>query len=92
MPLLLLVSFVTASYGAWPFDLVILLPAAIHVAAGLAASGNRRRTAAAVAAWAAINATALAMNRLHFKSDMFVWMTPSLLVAYVVLRPERPTA
>src|SRR5215207_2247355 len=27
MPPLLLVSFVTASYGAWPFDLVILLPA-----------------------------------------------------------------
>ena len=35
MPLLLLVSFVTASYGAWPFDLVILLPAVIQVAAEL---------------------------------------------------------
>src|SRR4051812_19620704 len=39
MPMLLLVSFVTASYGAWPFDLVILLPAVIQVAAGLAATG-----------------------------------------------------
>lgn len=27
MPLLLLVSFVTAPYGAWPFDMVLLLPA-----------------------------------------------------------------
>jgi hypothetical protein len=35
MPLLLLVSFATASYGAWPFDLVVLLPAVIHVAACL---------------------------------------------------------
>jgi hypothetical protein len=27
LPLLLLVSFVTAPYGAWPFDMVLLLPA-----------------------------------------------------------------
>jgi hypothetical protein len=29
VPLLVLVSFVTAPYGAWPFDMVLLLPAAL---------------------------------------------------------------
>ncbi|MBA4062690.1 MAG: hypothetical protein C0501_03090 [Isosphaera sp.] len=35
LPLLLLVSFVTAPYGAWPFDMVLLLPAAVRLVAGL---------------------------------------------------------
>jgi hypothetical protein len=92
MPMVLSVSFVTASYGAWPFDLVILLPAVIQVAADLATTGDRRRIAAAAAVWVAINGAALAMNMLHYTSDMFVWMAPSLLAAYAVLRPGRPTA
>ncbi|MFO0826446.1 MAG: hypothetical protein U0792_25560, partial [Gemmataceae bacterium] len=29
LPLLVLVSFVTAPYGAWPFDMVLLIPAAM---------------------------------------------------------------
>jgi hypothetical protein len=31
LPLLLLVSFVTAPYGAWPFDMVLLLPAVVQL-------------------------------------------------------------
>jgi hypothetical protein len=91
MPVLLLVSFVTASYGAWPFDLVILLPAVIQVAAGLARNGDRGRTVSALAAYAAINLGALLMNRLGLTSDKFVWMAPSLLVAYLIFR-SRPAA
>jgi hypothetical protein len=87
MPLLLLVSFVTASYGAWPFDLVILLPAIIHVAAGLDPGRDRPRLLAAVACYVVIDGAALAMNLLHLTSEKFVWMAPSLLVAYVFLRP-----
>jgi hypothetical protein len=34
LPLLMLVSFVTAPYGAWPFDMVLLLPAALAVVVG----------------------------------------------------------
>jgi hypothetical protein len=33
LPLLLLVSFVTAPYGAWPFDMVLLLPAVVRLVA-----------------------------------------------------------
>jgi len=88
MPMLLLVSFVTASYGAWPFDLVILLPAVIRVAAGLAVAGDRVRVWLWAAIYAAINAAALAMNLTHCTSELFVWMAPTLLVAYVALRPR----
>lgn len=91
MPMLLLVSFVTASYGAWPFDLVILLPAVIQVAAGLARNGDRNRIIPALAAYAAINLGALLMNRLGLTSDKFVWMAPGLLVAYLIFLP-RPAA
>jgi Glycosyltransferase family 87 len=90
MPMLLLVSFATASYGAWPFDLVILLPAVIEVAARLAATRGRGRAALAIGVYAAINAGALAMNLGHVTSDRFVWMAPSLLLAYVLLRPSDP--
>jgi len=90
MPMLLLVSFVTASYGAWPFDLVILLPAVIQIGAGLAPAGVRHRVVTA-AVYAVINGAALAMNLLKQTSETFVWMAPSLLAAYLLLRPRRPT-
>jgi Glycosyltransferase family 87 len=91
MPLLLLVSFVTASYGAWPFDLVILLPAVIHVGAGLASTRDSRKSILAFAVYAAVNLAALISNLMHLKSDTFVWMAPCLLAAYVLLRPRSAT-
>jgi hypothetical protein len=91
MPMLLLVSFVTASYGAWPFDLVILLPAVIQVAASIAATADRRRALLAGAVYLAFNAVALAMNLSHCTSETFVWMAPTLLAAYVLLRPRAPS-
>jgi len=88
MPMVLLVSFATASYGAWPFDLVILLPAVVQVAAGLARQGEARRIVLAIVLFVAINGAALAMNLAHVSSDRFVWMAPTLLAAYVLLRPR----
>ncbi|HEX3148100.1 MAG TPA: hypothetical protein VHR66_08440, partial [Gemmataceae bacterium] len=88
LPMLLLVSFVTASYGAWPFDLVILLPAVIHVAATLDHRAERPRFVAAIVAYVLINGIALGMNLRHMTSETFAWMAPSLLIAYVFLRPE----
>jgi hypothetical protein len=90
MPMVLLISFVTASYGAWPFDLVILLPAVIQVGAEVTAAGDRRRIVLAGLAFAAIAAGALTMNVLKVTSNWFVWMAPALLVAYIVLRPAHP--
>ena len=86
MPLVVLVSFATASYGAWPFDLVILLPAVIQIAARLARTGDSRGIVLGIALFVAINGAALAMNRLQVTSDRFVWMAPTILVAYVLFR------
>ncbi len=91
MPMLLLVSFATASYGAWPFDLVILLPAVIAIGAQVTASGCRKRIVLAIAIFSAIAFGAMAMNAAHVTSDKFVWMAPALLAGYVLLHsPRRP--
>jgi hypothetical protein len=87
LPLLLLVSLLTAPYGAWPFDLVLLLVPLLQVAAR--ASRMPEATGRTGLAWyAAINGTAMVLlaRLVHF--FWFFWMTPTLLVAYLVL--QRP--
>ena len=54
-PSLLLVSFATASYGAWPFDLVLLLPAVIQRAAQISQAGDRPIAIRAIVIFSAIN-------------------------------------
>ncbi len=87
MPMLLLVSFVTASYGAWPFDLIILLPAVIALAADITRKPSRQRVILGVGIWLAINLSALVLNVLKIHSFWFIWMAPAMLVAYLTL-PE----
>lgn len=86
MPMILLVSFFTASYGAWPFDLVILLPATIDIAVRVAKSPDRNIRKLALGSWIVFNGLALVQNMV-FKafSFYFLWMAPLLLVLYVVL-------
>ncbi|MCE9530797.1 MAG: hypothetical protein K8T89_06705 [Planctomycetes bacterium] len=85
MPMLLLVSFVTASYGAWPFDLIILLPAVLAVAAALARRGDSRLVRLGLLFWGIINGTALALNLLKTGSFSFIVIAPMMLLAYLVL-------
>lgn len=78
LPLLLLVSFVTAPYGAWPFDMVLLLPAAMWMVL---------RTEFAVrgpifAGLVAVNIGCLVMNLAKVPSFWFVWVSPAVLVLY----------
>jgi hypothetical protein len=86
MPMLLLVSFVTASYGAWPFDLIILLPATIDVAARIARKPTIANVRWGIVFWIAINVSALVLNLLKVGSFWFIWMAPVMLVAYLVLK------
>src|SRR5262249_54985090 len=58
-PALLFASLLTAPYGAWPFDLVVLLPALLRVAVPLL-SAPRRAVALALALHLAVGALALA--------------------------------
>lgn len=86
LPLLLLVSMATSAYGAWRYDLVVLLVAVLQVAAW---RPTDRRWA--VAAHAAINGLAFYLwQAIESRYIYFIWMAPALLLAYVLLR--RPPA
>jgi hypothetical protein len=80
------VSFATASYGAWPFDLVVLLLPVIQMALSAIGAHGRGVARASSVAWVLLNGLALALNLLHFESLWFVWMTPALLVCYYFLQ------
>ena len=91
LPLLVLVSLVTAPYGAWPFDMVLLLLPALHLATRLSAAPDRVRVAGAIFAYLCIDLAALALNLLAITSFWFIWMAPSALAAYALLiRPPAP--
>jgi hypothetical protein len=92
LPLLLLVSVLTAAYGAWPFDLVLLLPPVLQVAAVLARAGGTAPRALAVGAYLGINGLGLALLAREVEYLGFIWMTPALLAAYLALRPGEARA
>lgn len=81
LPLLLLVSFVTTPYGAWPFDLVLLLPAAVRLVVG-GTRGDVRWSV--VGGLLAVNLGCLGLNLARTGSFAFVWVAPAVLVLYVL--------
>jgi hypothetical protein len=80
MPWLVFVSFVTAPYGAWPYDLTLLLLPLLRLAARLADAPRSTRLWAC-AAFLAINLGMLAVNMSNVTSVWFIWAAPALLVA-----------
>lgn len=88
LPMLLLVSLLTAAYGAWLFDLVLLLVPFLQVAAEIRGEGRRAPWLPAAGVYLAFNIVAawqLARGAEYFA---FVWMTPVLLLAYLAFRPR----
>ena len=85
LPLILLVSVLTAAYGAWPFDLVVLLLPVIEVAAR-AQHVSRAQLAIIAGVYAAIEVPALALSVAGVDPFYFVWMPPALLLSYLGLR------
>ncbi len=97
LPLLLLVSFVTAPYGAWPFDMVLLLPAVFVLVLKRPTSptslleGRReskapfpsRRGVGEVGPLIAINLGCLVMNLFQVGSFWFLWVSPAVLLVYI---------
>jgi glycosyl transferase family 87 len=80
LPLLLLVSFLTAPYGAWPFDMVLLLPAAMWLV--LRMQGPVRGPV--IAGLIAVNVGCLVLNALRISSFWFIWVAPATLFLYIV--------
>lgn len=91
LPMLLLVSMLTAAYGAWPFDLVLLLVPTVQAAAVLR-PGKRGAVLFAVAAYLLIDAVAAVQLACEVEYFAFLWMTPALLLAYVALRRRLASA
>ncbi|HVK15850.1 MAG TPA: glycosyltransferase family 87 protein [Fimbriiglobus sp.] len=84
LPWLLVVSFVTAPYGAWHFDLVLLLVPLVHRAVGLAAEGWTPTARLAATVYVVTNLAMLGLNVLGVYSYWFAWVAPLVLVLYAV--------
>jgi hypothetical protein len=82
LPMLLLVSMLTAPYGAWLFDLVILLVPVIQRAAEV----RRLNWQLPLGLFVALNGLAVLQLGCEAEYFHFLWMTPALLLAYLALR------
>jgi hypothetical protein len=89
LPLLLLMSVLTSAYGAWPFDLVVLLVPVVQVAARFDESRSARPALQAILAYLTINGLAAVQLACEVEYFGFVWMTPALLLAYLALCRHR---
>jgi hypothetical protein len=90
IPWLLFVSFATAPYGAWPYDLTLLLLPLLGLAARLADAPRLTRFRAA-AAFLAINLGMFAVNFSDVTSVWFIWAAPALLAAAVAVEKRLPS-
>jgi hypothetical protein len=87
-PILLFASFLTTAYGAWVFDLVVLLLPLLQAAVWVTADAQRRQVVFAVGTFAVIDAVALGMNLLGVTYPAFIWMAPTLLMVYLILKRQ----
>jgi hypothetical protein len=86
---LLLVSFLTASYGVWQFDLVVLLIPVLQAALWVCHSARPRVIGFALTAFLGFEAMALLLMNVRYTDQYWhVWMTPMLLYSYVALRRQ----
>jgi hypothetical protein len=92
LPALLFASLLAAPYGAWPFDLVVLLPAVLQATVKLSRA-PRSVIATAAGWWGAVNVLAVVQVLSGVEYFWFLWMTPLLLVGWFLATQggQRPT-
>ena len=78
-------SLLTTSYGAWAFDLVVLLLPMLRIAVKLRLTRTQPMTWFALSAYLAVNALALVLSLWGVDGFWFLWMTPAALFAYLAL-------
>jgi hypothetical protein len=92
MPWLVGASLLVAPYGAWSYDLVLLLVPVLAVAVRLRAARDRIATAAGAACLLSANAVSLVMMMSGTSSEWYVWFAPCvLLIAWRLRKPTPPT-
>ncbi len=79
-------SVLTTAYGGWPFDLVLLLLPVIAVAGMAARSGWNGASILAAGLFVTINAVAVTQLALEVEYFWFIWITPAVLAAYLLVR------
>lgn len=84
LPALLLASLVAAPYGAWPFDLVLLLPAVFVLLLQMAPQWGPRGVWLYGGGLLSINLGCLGLNLMGQPSSLFVWVAPAVGLLYTV--------
>ena len=87
-PWIVLVSFVTTMYGAWHFDLVLLLMPILHRAAKLSIRPLTARGRLGLAVLLLTNAVMLTLAIANVWSFYYAWVAPLILVLYIVTVPR----
>jgi hypothetical protein len=89
MPVLLLASYLTASYGAWPFDLVVLLVPVLQAAVWIVERDRPSLTFFGLVTFLGFNVMAFLLRNVRYTDQYwYAWMTPMLLYSYLVLRKQ----
>jgi hypothetical protein len=83
IPLPLLVGCLTAGYGAWVLDLVVLLPAVVLAAWTVTRQPNRRAFRWVAAGYALVQVLLLLTHHPATPQWTFLWVTPALLGLYL---------
>jgi hypothetical protein len=88
-PVLLLASFLTTSYGAWPFDHVVVLVAVIQAAVWVFQGRQQGMAGFALITLVGFDVLALLLMNIRWSDQYwYVWMTPMLLFSYLALRKQ----
>jgi hypothetical protein len=88
MPGIVLVSFVTAPYGAWHFDLVLLLLPILQLAAAHSHQPLERRGWLALGCLVFANLVMLGMVLAKVWTYWYGWVAPLTLLVYSTARPR----
>ena len=86
LPVLVLVSLLTAPYGAWHFDLILGLLPLIASAAALARLPSRRALVGFLIAVMMMNLVMVMLNQLNVSSLAFIWVTPAVFILHLIWR------
>lgn len=87
-PILILVSFVTAPYGAWHFDLVLLLVPILHRAAKLSICPLTLRGKLGFVGLVVANSGMLALAIADAWTYWYFWVAPTTLGLYALTEPR----
>lgn len=85
LPLVLLVSVVTASF-VWTFDQVVLVPAVIQAAVWLSRFEDRARAAICIGSYVALGAILLVSKIFVMNDFWYFWVAPAYLLVFLYAR------